>query len=236
MTPHLEAEKGDYAQTVLLPGDPQRAEWIAETFLDEVRCVNRRRGALGFTGTFRGQPVSIQTTGIGASSFLIYAHELAESYGARTLIRIGTCGALTEKIGLRSLVLSQSARGEDAVSGQAFGLYDPDAGADPVLLSRALAKAVELDIDHHSGLTTCSDIFHHPRGRARFAEAQAWGALAVDMETSALYRTAAHFGIRALSICAVVDNVVTQEQTEYSERQALFYGLGRLALEISVDD
>jgi purine-nucleoside phosphorylase len=236
VTPHNEAGKGDYAATVLLPGDPQRAEWMAETFLEAPRCVNRRREALGFTGLFRGKPVSIQATGIGVPSFLIYVHELLDFYGVRTLIRTGTCGALTAGLKLRSLVVSQSVRGESAESGQVFGLYNDVAAPDPALFVRALAKAAELDIEHQAGLTACSDIFYHPEGRTRFAEAQAHGALAVDMETSALYRIAAHFGARALSILTVVDNVVTGEQTDYSERQALFTDMTRLALDVAAEN
>lgn len=234
MTPHNEADRSDYAETVLLPGDPQRAEWIADTFLEAPRCVNRRRGALGFTGTFRGYPVSVQTTGIGASSFLIYAHELLDHYGARTLIRTGTCGGLTRAAGLRSLVVSSEVRGEDAVSGQVFGLYDGrDCRPDPDLLRLALEKAAQLGIDCRAGPTACSDIFHHPAGSARFAAAQAAGAIAVDMETSALYRIAGRFGARALSICTVVDNIVTGEETDYGERQALFADMARLALKVA---
>lgn len=235
VTPHNEAGKGDYAATVLLPGDPQRAEWMAETFLEAPRCVNRRRQALGFTGLFHGKPVSIQSTGIGVSSFLIYAHELLDFHGVRTLIRTGTCGALTAAVKLRSLVISQAVRGESAESGQVFGLYGADAGPDPDLVSQALARAAEIGIEHQAGLTICSDIFYHPKGRDRFAEAQAQGALAVDMETSALYRIAAHFGARALSMLTVVDNVVTGEQTDYSERQALFTDMTRLALDVAIE-
>lgn len=235
MTPHNEAEKGDYAETVLLPGDPQRAEWIARTFLDAPRRVNARRGALGFTGTFRNRPVSLQATGIGASSFLVYAHELLDFYGARTLIRIGTCGGLRADVPLRSLVISESVRGEDGISGQVSGLYRSDSGPDPALLSLARAKATELGIAHHVGPTVSSDVFYHPRGRVRFEPAQAAGAIAVDMETSALYRIAAHFDVRALSICAVVDNIVTDQETDYSERQELFGDMARLALELAVD-
>ncbi|MCA0049147.1 DeoD-type purine-nucleoside phosphorylase [Mesorhizobium sp. B283B1A] len=235
MTPHIEADRGDYADTVLLPGDPQRAEWMARTFLEAPRCVNRRRGSLGFTGLFRGQPVSIQATGIGVSSFLIYAHELLDYYGVRTLIRTGTCGGLSAEVKLRSLVISRWARPENTENGQVFGLYDDDAGPDAGLLACALAKAAELGIDHHAGLTACTDIFYHPEAHARYAEARALGALAVDMETSALYRIAAHFGARALSLLTVVDNLVTGELTDYSERQGLFADMGRLALEIAAE-
>lgn len=236
LTAHIEADKGDYADTVLLPGDAERAEWMARTFLEAPRCINRRRGALGFTGLFRGRPVSIQATGIGVPSFLIYAHELLDHYGARTLIRTGTCGSLAAAVKLRSLVISRSAQAESAQSGQVSGLYGAVASPDPALFAHALVKASELGIDHHAGLTICSDIFHHPQGRGRFVEAQASGALAVDMETSALYRIASHFGARALSVCTVVDNIETGELTDYGERQALFADMARLALEVAVED
>ncbi|RVD72454.1 DeoD-type purine-nucleoside phosphorylase [Mesorhizobium sp. M4A.F.Ca.ET.029.04.2.1] len=234
MTPHIEAEKGDFAETVLLPGDPERAEWMAATFLEAPRCVNRRRGALGFTGRFRGKPVSIQSTGIGVSSFLIYAHELLDFHGVKTLIRTGTCGGLSAEVPLRGLVISRSVRAENADSGQVFGLYAA-AGPDPELLAGALRRAEALGIEHRAGLTICSDIFYHPQGRARYAEAIAMGALAVDMETSALYRISAHFGARALSLLNVVDHVANGEQTDYSERQELFTDMTRLALEVAVD-
>ncbi|MDX8439595.1 purine-nucleoside phosphorylase [Mesorhizobium australafricanum] len=234
MTPHIEAGRGDYAETVLLPGDPERARWMAETFLEASRCVNRRRGALGFTGWFRGKPVSIQATGIGVSSFLIYAHELLDYHGVKTLIRTGTCGALTEDVALRSVVISSSVRAEGAISGQVFGLYQP-AGPHPALHALALQCAADLGIACRAGLTVCSDVFHHPDGRARFDEPRALGALAVDMETSALYRISAHFGARALSLLTVVDHVVTDEQTDYCERQTLFTDMTRLALEIAAE-
>ena len=149
------------------------------------------------------------------------------------MIRTGTCGGLRAEAKLRSLVISQSVRPENAENGQVFGLYDADTGPDPALLAGALAKAAELGIDHRAGLTACTDIFYHPEARTRYAEARAPGALAVDMETSALYRIAAHFGARALSLLTVVDNLVTDEQADYSERQGLFTDMSRLALEIA---
>ncbi|TGP26568.1 MULTISPECIES: purine-nucleoside phosphorylase [unclassified Mesorhizobium] len=234
MTPHIEAGRGDYAETVLLPGDPERAQWMADTFLEAPRCVNRRRGALGFTGRFRGKPVSIHATGIGVSSFLIYAHELLDYHGVRTLIRTGTCGGLSESVPLRGLVISSAVRAEGAISGQVFGLYQP-AGPDETLHALALRRAADLGIACSAGLTVCSDVFHHPDGRARFDEPRALGALAVDMETSALYRISARFGARALSLLTVVDHVATGEQTDYSERQALFTDMTRLALEVAVE-
>jgi purine-nucleoside phosphorylase len=234
VTPHIEAGRGDYAETVLLPGDPERAQWMAERFLEAPRCVNRRRGALGFTGRFRGKPVSIQTTGIGVSSFLIYTHELLDYHGVKTLIRTGTCGGLSEAAPLRGMVISSEVRAEGSISGQVFGLYQP-AGPDPALHALALRRAADLGIACSAGLTICSDVFHHPDGRARFDEPRALGALAVDMETSALYRIAAQFGARALSLLTVVDHIVTGELTDYSERQALFTDMTRLALEVAAE-
>ncbi|TIW15645.1 MAG: DeoD-type purine-nucleoside phosphorylase [Mesorhizobium sp.] len=232
MTPHIEAGRGDYAETVLLPGDPERAQWMAETFLEAPRCVNRRRGALGFTGRFRGKPVSIHATGIGVSSFLIYAHELLDYHGVKTLIRTGTCGALSEDVPLRGVVISSAVRAEGPISGQVSGLYQP-AGPDKTLHALALQRAAELGVACSAGLTVCSDVFYHPDGRARFDEFRALGALAVDMETSALYRISAQFGARSLSLLTVVDHVATGEQTDYSERQALFTDMTRLALEVA---
>jgi len=233
-TPHNEARRGDYAETVLLAGDPQRSEWIAATFLDDVRCVNRVRGALGYTGRFRGVPISVQTTGIGAPSMAIYAHELLETYGARTLIRVGTCGGLAEHVRLRSLVISQSSSNDGGVNRQLFGFYSYAPSADFDLLRRAAQRAAELGLDHHVGQTASSDVFYHPDVLGRFAGVRAHGALAVDMETSLLYTVAARFRAKALSICTVVDSLVTDEQTDTSERQELFTDMVKLALDVAI--
>ena len=234
MTPHNEAAQGDYSDIVLLPGDPQRAEWMAETFLDAPHCVNRIRGCLGFTGAWRGKPVSIQATGMGHPSLAIYVHELLKTYGARILIRTGTCGGLSEEIGLRSLVLSQSASSDSAMNDAAFGAFTYAPSADFGLLRRAADEAAAAGYDWHLGPTASSDTFYHPDPLGRFAALRAHGIIAVDMETSALYTIAARFGARALSICTVVDNLVTGEETARSERQHLFADMTRLALDIAV--
>ena len=231
-TPHNEARRGDYAEAVLLAGDPQRVEWIARTFLDDMRRVNQVRGALGYTGRYRGVPVSVQTTGIGAPSLSIYAHELLDVYGARTLIRVGTCGALAEHVRLRSLVISQSASTDSHVNRQLFGLYDYAPSADFDLLRRAATRAAELGLDHHIGQTASNDVFYHPDTLGRFAGVRAHGALSVDMETSALYTVAARFGAKALSICTVVDSMLNGGETDASERQELFGDMSRLALDV----
>ena len=228
MTPHNEAQKGDYAECVLLAGDPARAEWIAANYFDARRRVNSIRGALGFTGAYRGMPVSVQTTGIGRASFSIYAHELLAFYDVRRVIRVGTCGGLEEHIRIRDVVIVQSARMD----------YDVEAGGaallpDPVLLERAAAGTSKAT--HHVGPLVSSDVFYHPTPLARFAKARAEGAIACDMETAGLYAMAAQFGARALSICTVVDNLVSGEETTLSERQALFANMVGLALDVLVE-
>ena len=228
MTPHNEAQKGDYAECVLLAGDPARTEWIAANYFDAPRRVNSIRGALGFTGVYRGMPVSVQTTGIGRASFSIYAHELLAFYDVRRAIRVGTCGGLEERIRIRDVVIVQSARMD----------YDVEVGGvallpAPVLLERAAAGTTKAT--HHVGPLVSSDVFYHPTPLARFAKARAEGAIACDMETAGLYAMAAQFGVRALSICTVVDNLVSGEETALSERQALFADMVGLALDVLVE-
>lgn len=232
MTPHNTAEKGDYAEAVLLPGDPDRAEWIASTFLTELRCVNRVRGALGFTGVYQGLPVSVQTTGMGHPSLSIYVHELLNIYGVRTLIRVGSCGGLDARLPLRSLVLSQSASNDGGINRQIFGRFDYAPAADFGLLELASEIARAKGLAYAVGPTASSDVFYHPDGMERFATLRRHGVIAVDMETSSLYTLAAAFGARALSICTVVDNMATGEETSLSERQVLFTDMARLALDV----
>jgi purine-nucleoside phosphorylase len=236
MTPHNEANREDYAKTVLLPGDPQRAEWIAQSFLSDVCSVNRWRGELGFTGTFRGIPVSVQSTGMGAPSLAIYVHELLDAYRARTLIRVGSCGGLTEAVKIRSLVISQAAGSDSAVDGQFFAPFHYAPCADFSLLRLAAERAAALGIPHAVGRTVSSDVFYHPDKLGRFARLRQYGVIAVDMETSMLYTAAARFSARALSICTVVDNMIAGEEVEASERQELFRPMTELALDVIATD
>lgn len=232
-TPHNEATRGDYADVVLLPGDPLRAEWIAETFLDNARVVNRIRSEPGITGTFRGVPVSIQATGMGAPSTAIYVHELLDTYRVKTLIRIGSCGGLTETLKLRSLVISQSASADSSINRQLFAPWEYAPAADFGLLKLAEQKAAVLGLPFAIGQTASSDIFYHPDVAGRYQTLRQYGVIAVDMETAALYTIAARFAARAVSICTVVDNIVTGEETHESERQALFADMTKLALEMA---
>ncbi len=231
MTPHIEAGKGDYAERVLLPGDPDRAAWIARTFFETPRLVNAIRGALGFTGTYRGMPVSVQTTGIGRPSLSIYVHELLTVFGVRTIVRVGSCGGLDGTVGLRSLVVAQSAAMD-------FEVESADAWRrpDPALYDKAATLAGRRGAERHACPMVSSDVFYHGDPLGRFAEARTRGALACDMETAAAYGMAARFGARALSICTVVDSLVTGEEIDNSERQAVFGPMAELALETLAGD
>lgn len=231
MTPHNEASKGDYADAVLLPGDPQRAAWIAETMLESVRRVNSVRCAYGYTGTYKGMPVSIQTTGIGRASMSIYVHELLTVYGVGTVVRIGSCGSLDESAPVRSLVVAQS-----AVMDFEVGSLDAWRRPDDRLFALAVARARADALAHQVSPMICSDVFYHGDPLGRFAKARARGVRACDMETSALFGLAARFGARSLSICTVVDSLVTGEEIQDSERQAVFGPMAKLALDTLVDD
>lgn len=228
MTPHNEAKQGDYAETVLVAGDLLRVKWIAETFLDDARRVNGVRGALGYSGTYRGVPVSLQATGMGRPSFTIYVHELVAFFGVRTIIRIGSCGGLTEATPLREIVVAESALMDT----------DLDAGGEPgrpdrELLERALQTARSSAVACHSGPMICSDVFYHPQPQTRFDEPRRRGFIAVDMETANLFWLAGKLDFRALSMCTIVDSLLTGEETALSERPQLFASLARLALDVA---
>lgn len=232
MTPHLEAEAGDYAEAVLLAGDPDRSAFIAKTMLRDARCVNRVRGELGFTGTYRGVRVSVQTTGMGQGSFAIYANELVKFYGARVLLRIGSCGSLTTGVGLRELVAAEKTVSDIEWGGTTFGAMEGAIACDPGLLAQARQCAGAMDLPLHVGPTGSSDHYYHHLGLARMSGLMADRAVAIDMETHALYALGVRLGVRALSICTVVDSLVTFEEIEKSERQAVFGPMARLALEV----
>lgn len=231
MTPHIEAGKGDYAERVLLPGDPDRAAWIARTFFDKPRQVNTVRGALGFTGTYRGMPVSVQATGIGRPSLSIYVHELLTVFGVRTIVRTGSCGSLDERVTLRSLVIAQSAAMD-------FEIENPDAWRRPdmALYEAAVRVADKGGAPHLASPMVSSDVFYHADPLGRFGKARARGAAACDMETASIYGIGARSGARALSICTVVDSLVTGEEIAKSERQQVFGPMAELALETLATD
>lgn len=234
MTPHIEAKAGDYADAVLLPGDPLRAKWIAETFLEAPRLVNRVRNCLGYTGTFKGKPVSVQATGMGQPSLGIYVHELIATYDVKTLIRVGTCGGLVEKVKVRDLVIAQTATTDSAMSRDVFGMYAYAPPADFGLLRKAVELAEARGDTFHVGGIVSSDVFYHPDGIKVYEVLARHGVLGVEMETAALYTLAARHGRRALTICAMTDSLVTGEQLGPGERQSTLTELAELALAVAI--
>ena len=235
MTPHIEAAKGDYAEAILLPGDPLRAKWVAETFLENPKLVNRVRNCLGYTGTYKGKPVSVQATGMGQPSLGIYVHELITVYGAKSLIRIGTCGALIEKVKLRDIVIASTASTDSAMNRDVFGMYSFAPTADFALLRKAVETAEGRALSWHVGGIVSSDVFYHPSGAEVYEVLAAHGVLGVEMETAALYTIAARHGARALTICAVSDSLVTHEQLDPEARQSSLRDMVELALTTAIE-
>lgn len=228
MSIHIGAAAGAVAPQVLLPGDPLRAKWIAETFLDDARCYSEVRGMYGYTGTWQGRPVSVQGSGMGQPSLAIYVNELFSEYDVRSVIRVGSCGALTDKVALRDIVLGSGACTDSSMNRIRFEGLDYAPVADFDLLREAHAAARDRD-DVHVGLIFSGDSFYGPRPdlTARMAE---YGALVVEMEASALYTLAAKYGRRALAICTVSDHIVTGEETTTQEREQTFGDMVEIAL------
>jgi purine-nucleoside phosphorylase len=237
MSVHLEARPGEIAPIVLLPGDPLRAQFIADSFLDGAVCHNRVRNALGFTGTYRGVRVSVQSTGMGMPSCAIYVHELLAMYGVRVLVRIGTCGAIRADLRTRDVVLAQAASTDSAMFRATFAGAAFAASASFDLLHRAHARATEQGLHVRVGSVLTSDTFY-PDEAALSTWWNPWaehGVLAAEMETAALYTLAARRGARALSILTVSDNLVTGEQTTSEERQTGFGDMAALALAVATE-
>jgi purine-nucleoside phosphorylase len=229
MSTHIAAGPGEIAPVVLMPGDPLRAKWIAETFLEDARCYTEVRGMLGFTGSWRGHQVSVQGSGMGQPSFAIYANELFREYDVQTVVRVGSCGALTERLALRDVVIASGACTDSSMNRIAFEGLDYAPVADFGLLRAAVGAAEARGTDIHVGLVFSSDSFYAARPElvARMAD---HGVLAVEMEASVLYTLAAKFGRRALAICTVSDHIVTGAETTVAERQETFCDMVEIAL------
>ena len=234
-TPHIQAQLGDFAKTVLMPGDPLRAKMIAETYLENPRLVNNVRGVQGYTGTYEGMPISVMASGMGMPSMGIYSYELFHAFGVETIIRIGSCGGLSDKVQLRHLVLAQ-ATSTDSAYGNGYGLSGQFAPvADFELLSTAARIAEEEGFAYHVGGILTTDRFytedaHLPKSEQSAVRWREMGVLATEMETAALYINAARAGKRALAICTVSDHLFTGEATSAQERQNDFHQMIRVAL------
>lgn len=230
MSIHIGAKPGQIAETVLLPGDPLRAQWIAENFLDGAECYSTVRNMLGFTGTYRGRPISVQGTGMGQPSHAIYVNELMEQYDVQTLVRVGSCGGLTDRIGLRDIVIAMSAATDSAMNRLRFEGLDYAPTADFGLLRTAYDLATERDTPVHVGQIFSGDLFYNDRPELVERLAQ-YGVFAVEMETSVLYTLAAKYGRRALAICTVSDVIPTGAELDAEDRQSSFSAMAELALD-----
>ena len=229
MSTHIGAEPGQIAPTVLLPGDPLRARWIAETFLDDAECYSEVRGMYGYTGTWQGHRVSVQGSGMGQPSMAIYVNELLRFYDVSTIIRVGSCGALTEKVAVRDLVLATGACTDSSMNRVRFSGLDYAPVADFGLLRAAHDAASSLSVGVHAGLIFSSDSFYSPKPELTSAMVE-YGVLAVEMEASALYTLCAQHDARALAICTVSDHIVTGEETSAAEREQTFGAMVEIAL------
>ncbi|SFU81650.1 purine-nucleoside phosphorylase [Clostridium sp. DSM 8431] len=229
---HIMAEEGAIAETVLLPGDPMRAKFIAENFLEDAVCYNMVRGMYGYTGTYKGKRVSVQGTGMGLPSHSIYVNELIQFYGAKRLIRVGTAGGISPKVNVRDIVLAQSACTNSSINKRRFkGLdYAPTANFD--LLLKAYNKSMEKGANVKVGSVLSSDLFYDDtnQGITMWSD---YGVLAVEMETAELYTVAAKYGVEALSVLTISDHMLTGEETSPEEREKSFTQMMEIALEIS---
>ncbi len=232
MTVHIQAKKGEIAETILLPGDPLRAKFIAENFLDDAYCYNTIRGMYGFTGTYKGKRISVQGTGMGMPSMGIYSYELITEYGVKNLIRVGSCGSYQEDVHVRDIILAMGASTNSRYAHQYDlpGSYAPTASFE--LLLKAKQKADEMNLPVKIGNVLSSDVFYD-------ADKDAWkkwarmGILAVEMEAAALYMNAARLNANALAILTVSDSLVTNEETTAEEREKTFTDMIKIALELA---
>ena len=235
MTIHIDASSEDIAETVLLPGDPYRAKWAAHTFLDDVKLVNETRGMLGFTGYWKGSKVTVQGSGMGMPSLSIYVNELIREYNAKTLIRIGSTGAMQENIALRDLILAVTA---STISNPSTSIFK-DLNFSPVasweLLNKAAKIAEAKNLKTHIGGIYSSDTFYDERPDLT-KEMTRHGVLAVEMETAELYTLAARYNCRALAILTASDHLITKEELSPSEREKSFSSMVELALETALGE
>ncbi|MDA5107088.1 MULTISPECIES: purine-nucleoside phosphorylase [Brevibacillus] len=233
MSIHIGAKANEIAETILLPGDPLRAKYIAETFLEDAVCYNNVRGMLGFTGTYKGKRVSVQGTGMGVPSISIYIHELMEEYGVQNLIRVGTCGAIQEDIKVRDVIIAMAASTDSQANRLRFQQIDFAPTANFDLLHKAYQAAVDRNLPVKVGNVFTSDTFYQ-ESLDLYKKLASYQVLAVEMETAALYTLAAKFNRNALSILTVSDHILTGEATSAEERQTTFNAMIEVALDAAL--
>lgn len=229
-TPHIDAEDGAFAETILLPGDPLRAKYIAETFMDDIKQVTDVRNMFGFTGSYKGKPVSVMGTGMGIPSCSIYATELITEYGVKNLIRVGSCGSVSTDIKLLDVIIGMGASTDSKVNRIRFNGHDFAAIADYQLLRKAVASARVHGVDARVGNIFSTDLFYTPEENA-FDLMEKYNILGVEMEAAGLYGVAAEYGANALCILTVSDQIRTGEKATAEERQSSFNDMLKIALD-----
>ena len=229
-TPHISAQPGEFAETVLMPGDPLRAKFIAENFLENAKCITQVRNMFGYTGTYKGKLVSVMGSGMGVPSISIYATELYKDYGVEKIIRIGSCGAVRDDIKIRDIIVGMAASTDSNVNRQRFHNVDFAACADFSLLKSVVDTAEKLGKSVHVGNIFTADLFYTPQPEM-FATMEKYGILAVEMEAAGLYGVAAEYGKKALTVLTVSDHIKTGEQTTAAERETTFKDMMELTLE-----
>lgn len=232
MSVHIEAKKGEIAETILLPGDPLRAKWIAETFFEDPKCFNKVRNMLGYTGIYKGKKVSVMGTGMGVPSISIYAHELINAYGVKNLIRVGSAGSYQKDVKIRDVVLAMAASSNSGVNELRFGGADYAPTADFGLFLKAVEAAKEKNIEVKAGNVFTSDEFYADDFEA-YKKWSRFGVLCVEMEAAGLYTVAAKHNVNALAILTISDSLVTGERTTTKERETTFKGMIEIALELA---
>jgi len=220
-TPHIEADKNEFAELVLMPGDPLRAKALAEKFLDDAKLINQVRNMLAYTGTWQGHSVSIMGSGMGMPSISIYAHELYDFYDVQRIVRVGTCGSLDPDLALGDLILATASSTDSAMNRQRFSGWDLAAAADAGMLEAVRSAAIASGIPVRAGEVFATDFFYHPDPEF-IQKVQAMGILALDMESAALYALAHQHGKKALTMLTVSDVIPTGEQASTDERQNAF--------------
>jgi purine-nucleoside phosphorylase len=231
---HINAKENEIAETVLLPGDPLRAKYIAETFLENPTCYNEVRNMFGYTGTYKGKRISVQGTGMGVPSISIYINELMQSYNVQNLIRVGTCGAIQKDVKVRDVILAMTSSTDSQMNRLTFNGIDYAPTANFDLLKRAYDAGVEKGLNLKVGNVFTADMFYNDN-----AEHEKWaqyGILAIEMETSALYTLASKYGRNALSVLTVSDHILTGEETTSDERQTTFNEMIEVALEAAIQE
>lgn len=231
MSVHIEAKQGEIANTVLLPGDPLRAKFIADNFLENIICYNKVRGMYGYTGTYKGKRVSVQGTGMGIPSMSIYANELIESYGVENLIRVGTCGSIQENVKVRDIIIAMSASTNSGVNKLRFNGMDFAPSASFELVKKAYDICENKGANVKVGNILSSDLFYNDDKDSWKLWAK-YGVLGIEMETSGLYTLGAKYGVNTLAILTVSDSLVTGEETTAKERETTFIKMMEIALEL----